>query len=325
MPSTLQVNSRSATMDGHPPVAIVELSGSIDPSTLETLESAMDRCAAEKKHRVVFDLKDIHYINSTGMGMLVQFSDACREAGGGLALARVQPKVLLVIEMLGLQELFHIVADEAAAFSALDGGPPGAIRVDEASPAAATPTGVFAAVAARDAASESMPPAAAPVVAACPACQAELTLPPGAGRYRCPRCLSTLELAAGDVRATPEDAMRVAELWLPPHGNFLDPAVELIAKAGARSGLPDASARAAARAAAACWKKLAAMLLRHGGKGDRRLRVLVRADDGRLVVRTHCGGDAVDPSAFDAARPDVDKLEYAATPQGNLLTLVKDK
>src|SRR5687767_6897924 len=49
---------------------------------------------------------ETRYVNSSALAVLVKFAETFRERGGGIALARVSPRVKLVFEMLGLLVFF---------------------------------------------------------------------------------------------------------------------------------------------------------------------------------------------------------------------------
>lgn len=50
-----------------------------------------------------------NFIDSTGLGVVVQVYKRCREAGGGVTLSRLQPQVRKVFELTRLDQIFDIV------------------------------------------------------------------------------------------------------------------------------------------------------------------------------------------------------------------------
>jgi stage II sporulation protein AA (anti-sigma F factor antagonist) len=92
----------------NPSIAVVSLSGSIDPRNLSGLAAALQSAAGRGLRTLIFDLGEIRYINSAGLAYLVNLSDFLESRGGGLHLANAQPKVKLVFEMMGLTEFFTI-------------------------------------------------------------------------------------------------------------------------------------------------------------------------------------------------------------------------
>ena len=320
----LEYQMREVSAEGYETATLVELAGSIDPDTLEIFEEAMDQLTEAGKIRVIFDMHRLKYINSTGMGMMVQFVDSLREEGGGLVLLRMQPKVLLVVEMLGLQELFQIVSTEAEALVALAGGEVGPasveVKLEEADEVKSA--NVPEAVPVIEA---EEPAEAAPISGTihCPACQAELVVPTE-GTYRCSRCSSALQVnAEAEVEAYPETAEQITEMSIPTGDGYVSGAKQIVALAGREAGLNNDVADAAAASAEGCLRLLASAAL-NGDAPDKRLHLFVRPAKGHLTVRIYCGGKALaSAETFSSYREGVDRLDYMPSPQGNLLTLEK--
>jgi len=312
----LEYQIRELSAAGFDPATLVEFSGSVDPDTLEVFEGVMDKLADAGKRRIVFDFNKVKYINSTGMGMMVQFNDTLSEEGGGLVLMRIQPKVLLVVEMLGLQALFKIVSTEAEALQALAGAQVGPATIEvklaeESRPAAAPPPVTVEM------------PAAIEETVFCPACRAELSLPQ-AGVYRCPRCRSALQVEAGGaVQAYPEAVRQICEISLPPEEDYVMSIHPLLFLAAQRGGLQPPAAEALAAVATGCLNVLAKHAL-NGDAPHERIHLFVRPGQGKVAIRIYCGGKPLPTAdAIYAFRQDVDRLDYAASAQGNLVSIEK--
>src|SRR5262245_55061568 len=60
-------------------------------------------------------MENVKYVNSTGLGYLINLSDSVNGDKGGISLVKVQPKVKVVFDMLGLNAFFKIyqTRDEA--------------------------------------------------------------------------------------------------------------------------------------------------------------------------------------------------------------------
>ena len=99
------------------------MAGVIDASTVTLFQERLEQVRKDGVNKLILDISKIKYVNSTGLGSLVKFSDAFREAGGGIVLVRVPGKVRIVVEMLGLHEFFEMCATEQEAVSLLMGAP----------------------------------------------------------------------------------------------------------------------------------------------------------------------------------------------------------
>ena len=94
---------------------LIHLAGVIDTHTLDTFERALKAALDSDSRAVVLDCEELRYVNSSGFGELIRYHDRLREQGGCLVIARVPPKVGVILEMLGLKSLIPVAAglDEA--------------------------------------------------------------------------------------------------------------------------------------------------------------------------------------------------------------------
>src|SRR5688572_2423545 len=106
-------------VDGDASAGIAEMNGVIDGTTVGKFQESLEDCFKRGVRKLVVDMSKVRYVNSTGLGAIVKYNDRLKGAGGGLALAKVTPKVKIVIEMLGLQAFFDICGDEKQALEAL--------------------------------------------------------------------------------------------------------------------------------------------------------------------------------------------------------------
>ncbi len=67
---------------------------------------------AEGVNKMVFSLKDVKFINSTGFGMFMSALARVRNAGGELILAEVPDNVQKLMNMMKLESIFLISATE---------------------------------------------------------------------------------------------------------------------------------------------------------------------------------------------------------------------
>lgn len=68
--------------------------------------------------QVALNLVETEFIDSAGLGALVRLLGTLRAAGGGLKICQMSPKVLQVIEVTNLRDLFPVYASEAEAIQA---------------------------------------------------------------------------------------------------------------------------------------------------------------------------------------------------------------
>ena len=111
-----------ASVPDHPGVGVVALSGAIDAGNVKALQVLLSAPEGRSSRTVILDLDQVRYINSLGMSYLVSLSDLLQTKGGALCLARPQPKVKVVLEMMGLTELFKLYASVSKAVRAIRDG-----------------------------------------------------------------------------------------------------------------------------------------------------------------------------------------------------------
>lgn len=124
MPLTFE----SRTIDN---VAVIRCKGRIALGPeVQALEEEVDRqtkvagTSAYKIRRVVLQLADTEFLDSSGLGALVRLYGVLQAAGGGLKLCQMSPKVLKVIEMTNLSGVFPAYTAEEQAIEAFSAALP---------------------------------------------------------------------------------------------------------------------------------------------------------------------------------------------------------
>jgi anti-sigma B factor antagonist len=99
-------------------VTIVDLSGKI---TLGeggmTLREEIRKLLADGSKKIVLNLADVNYIDSSGLGELVSAYTAVKNAGGELKLLNLTSKVRDLLVITKLVTVFDVKDDEASAVS----------------------------------------------------------------------------------------------------------------------------------------------------------------------------------------------------------------
>ena len=70
---------------------------------------------ASGSSRIVVNLEDTAFMDSSGLGALIGCLKAARQAGGDLRIAAVQPQVKMVLELTSMDRVLtsYATADEA--------------------------------------------------------------------------------------------------------------------------------------------------------------------------------------------------------------------
>jgi len=95
--------------------AVLSLAGELDVSNVARARETARKLLDGGNSRLVVDLAKVTYMDSSGLGMLVGLLKRLKESGGAMALAGLVPRVKRVFEITGLQQIFTLCDDVAAA------------------------------------------------------------------------------------------------------------------------------------------------------------------------------------------------------------------
>ncbi len=102
-------------------VAVYRIAGKLDALTKQDLESAVAFAIDGGTARIIFDMRDVTFITSAGLRVIVMTAKQAAAAKGGLAVFGAQSAVQEVFEVSGLHTIVPIVADETQARAKLAG------------------------------------------------------------------------------------------------------------------------------------------------------------------------------------------------------------
>lgn len=206
--------------------AVIVVKGSIDAKTVIQFQRKLNSVIEDGIKRIVIDMEQVKYVNSTGLGYLINLADTVGGDQGSVVFTNVQPKVKVVFDMLGLNAFFRMFNNRDQAIKAVCEGA-GASHAPTAAPAARAPAPVQS-----EATQVMMPsmnvgsqpqvrinaPTASPAPVArpvapvqptsapapgervqieCQLCRASLIIE-GTGTYKCPRCFAMFNYSGSD-------------------------------------------------------------------------------------------------------------------------------
>lgn len=87
------------------------LTGELDLSTLEQLETVLDDTLDGEGALAVVDLRKLTFLDSSGLRVLLALHSSLRETGGRLVLVQGPRRVHRVLELTRADEELEIVAD----------------------------------------------------------------------------------------------------------------------------------------------------------------------------------------------------------------------
>lgn len=93
--------------DGH----IIRVTGEVDLRTSPHLRNRLLQLIEKHPKRLVIDLANVSYMDSSGVGTMVEIKRRLERSGGQVILAGLQPRVRSVFEITQLDKFFDIVED----------------------------------------------------------------------------------------------------------------------------------------------------------------------------------------------------------------------
>jgi anti-sigma B factor antagonist len=98
-------------------VPVVAVSGEVDVYSAPALKEQLTELLKSGARSLVVDLSDVAFLDSTGLGALVEARAATNDAGGKLPIVCGQERILKLFTITGLDGVFdiHPTVDEAVA------------------------------------------------------------------------------------------------------------------------------------------------------------------------------------------------------------------
>ena len=107
------------TLDGDRHVVAVR--GEIDLFTAPDVKSALTAAIDAGHTRLVVDLGETTFLDSTALGVLIGALKRVRSRDGALALVNTDPNIAKTFEITGLDQIFTILETREEALASLDG------------------------------------------------------------------------------------------------------------------------------------------------------------------------------------------------------------
>lgn len=112
----MDITLNSHDQSGH---TVLEVAGEVDVYTAPTLRDRITDLLDAGQRRLVVNLATVEFIDSTGLGVLVGALNRAKDLGGRLDLVCPQERVLKLLRITGLDEVFSVyrAVDDAIADS----------------------------------------------------------------------------------------------------------------------------------------------------------------------------------------------------------------
>jgi anti-sigma B factor antagonist len=315
----LQLDLAESSLNETEKVVTTQIIGAVDSTTNTEFESKLSGILKSGVKYLILNLSGVTYINSTGMGALIKFSDSYRSIGGEIALVAIPRKVVALFEMLGLISIFQIFEGDEGALKYLRD------FIDKSGKESDVPAPDIKAAAPEVRAKDD--PERYPVHFSCPACETRLQIP-GSGKFKCPRC-STYYSAVPDgaVKALRLEESKITELRLPCTLAFTDGLRRIIDGLAEEMKFPNGAKEAIYRSMDEAW----GLGIRQGDQESDLVHVLMVANSRQFIAGLICPGTpytteigSEEAMAFQIVQKSMDRVEVANLPTGGqLLKMMK--
>ncbi|NPA05796.1 MAG: STAS domain-containing protein [Chloroflexi bacterium] len=104
-----------------PNIAVVRPKGRIDAATSSQFRDLLRRLPSQGVEHVIIDLRDVSFMDSSGLSALVAGLKLIRRKGGALVLVGPQPPVRMALQLTMLDRVFRIYNSLRDAVAAVNG------------------------------------------------------------------------------------------------------------------------------------------------------------------------------------------------------------
>lgn len=118
MSSVVEININS--VPNHDEIKIIRLKGEIDESNLDDFRQVTDQMLTDASvQKIVFNLKDLSFINSKVIGYMAAFYNQLNQASKKMVFAEASGSIMEILSLVGLTNLIEYFEQEDEAVSAL--------------------------------------------------------------------------------------------------------------------------------------------------------------------------------------------------------------
>ena len=93
-------------------IAILALKGRLTVGEASSIREKVNELLAKDKKNVIFDLAQVDYIDSTGLGSMVICYTTIKKAGGALKLLNLNKRNIELLLLTKLHTIFEVFSDE---------------------------------------------------------------------------------------------------------------------------------------------------------------------------------------------------------------------
>jgi anti-sigma B factor antagonist len=100
-------------------INILEIAGRFDTNTVPPVAAWLEQATSTPKARVLVNLAETTFVDSTALATLVQGLKRCQQMQGDLCVCSLRRPVYMIFELTRLDKAFNIFVDEEHAIQSL--------------------------------------------------------------------------------------------------------------------------------------------------------------------------------------------------------------
>ena len=105
-------------------VRVISLSGDLDRKSLPAVRTTLEHAAESDGARLLLDLDEVTFIDSSGLGYLIELLERLEKKGGNLKIARLNAYMTGIFKLLNLHEVLEVYDDIDEAVESFGGRTP---------------------------------------------------------------------------------------------------------------------------------------------------------------------------------------------------------
>ncbi|AWW26470.1 STAS domain-containing protein [Acetobacterium sp. KB-1] len=105
------MNSNNITEMGK--TSMVSIKGEIDIYSIEKFRESIEREIKTKATEIILDCSELSYMDSTGMGVLIELRNKSKEMGQRIIMMNPRPNIKKLLSLTGVDKIIEIVDNPA--------------------------------------------------------------------------------------------------------------------------------------------------------------------------------------------------------------------
>ena len=114
--TALEKHALTVTVENVDDVPVIRAVGELEIATVPEMRSKVTEVAERRPRAILFDFRQLSYLDSSGLGILVSAKKRLANHGGEVVIITAQPAVLKALSLSGLDQIMRIFASEEEYF-----------------------------------------------------------------------------------------------------------------------------------------------------------------------------------------------------------------